>query len=267
MRAVKPINSADNPRFKQLQKLTHSARERRKAGMSVLDGVHLIEAYLQSGGMPEVVAISATESKNSKILNINKYLQDVTILLLSNTLFAKLSSVESPTGIVAAVKTPSPTVHAESAGACVLLENIQDPGNLGSILRSTAAAGMSEIYLSKGCADAWSPRTLRAGMGAHFALHIHENVDLSEFIQRYKGKRIAACQGAARSIFDTDLAGDVAFIFGNEGAGVSAKLRTAAQFEAAIPMPGTAESLNVAAAATVCLFERVRQINAKQARK
>jgi len=264
---VKPISSADNPRFKQLQKLTHSARERRKAGLSVLDGVHLIEAYIQSGGMPEVVAISAAESENSKIVNINNYLRDISPLLLNDALFAKLSSVESPTGIIAAVKTPRPAAHAESAGACVLLENIQDPGNLGSILRSTAAAGVSEIYLSKGCADAWSPRTLRAGMGAHFALRLHENIDLAEFAQRYKGRLIAACQGAARSIFDIDLAGDVAFIFGNEGAGVSAKLRAAAQLEAAIPMPGKAESLNVAAAATVCLFERVRQINAKQARK
>ena len=104
-------------------------------------------------------------------------------------------------------------------------------------------------------------------MGAHFALRVHENTDLAEFARRYKGKLIAACQGAARSVFDIDLDGDVAFIFGNEGAGVSEKLRKLVQLEAAIPMPGKAESLNVAAAATVCLFERVRQINARQVGK
>jgi len=233
----------------------------------VLDGVHLIEAYIQSGGVPDVVAISTAEMENSEIVNINKYLKDISTLLVSSTLFAKLSSVESPTGIIAAVKTPRPIAHAESAGACVLLENIQDPGNLGSILRSTAAAGVSEIYLSKGCVDAWSPRTLRAGMGAHFALRVHENTDLEEFVRRYKGKPVAACQDAVRSIFDVDLDGEVAFIFGNEGAGISTKLRKLVQLEAAIPMPGTAESLNVAAAATVCLFERVRQMKTRHAGK
>jgi len=256
---VKPITSVENPRFKLLLKLTHSARARRKAGLSVLDGVHLIEACIQNGGAPDVVAISAAGIKRSEIMNINKYLRDSTALLLSDALYAQLSSVESPTGIIAAVKTPRPAMHPESAGACVLLEGIQDPGNLGSILRSAAAAGVGEVYLSKGCADSWSPRTLRAGMGAHFALRIHEDVDLIEFAQRYRGKLIAACRGAAQSIFKTDLAGKVALAFGNEGAGVSPALSKAAHFEAAIPMPGKTESLNVAAAAAVCLFERVRQ--------
>lgn len=254
-----PISSADNPRFKLLLKLAHSARERRKAELSVLDGVHLIEAYLQNGGEPEFVAISAAGINRPDIININKYLRITTPLLLSDALYAQLSSVESPTGIIAAVKTPRPVMHPESAGACVLLEDIQDPGNLGSILRSSAAADVNEVYLSKHCADAWSPRTLRAGMGAHFALQIYEDVDLTGFAQSYHGRLVAACRGAKQSVFSTDLAGKVAFVFGNEGAGVSSNLRGAVHAEAAIPMAGKAESLNVAAAAAVCLFERVRQ--------
>ena len=140
-----------------------------------------------------------------------------------------------------------------------MLEDVQDPGNLGSILRSAAAAGVTEIYLSTGCVHAWSPRVLRAGMGAHFALQIHEGVDLAGLVANYPGKVFAAVRDAARSLYSVDLRGEVALLFGNEGAGLSAGLREAAQSQISIPMPGKAESLNVAAAAAVCLFERVRQ--------
>jgi TrmH family RNA methyltransferase len=140
-----------------------------------------------------------------------------------------------------------------------MLEDIQDPGNIGSILRSAAAAAVSEIYLSSGCVHAWSPRVLRAGMGAHFALQIHEGVDLAGLIERYRGTVVAAVGNAARSLYSVDLRREVALLFGNEGAGLSARLREAAHLRVSIPMPGRVESLNVAAAAAVCLFERVRQ--------
>jgi TrmH family RNA methyltransferase len=140
-----------------------------------------------------------------------------------------------------------------------MLEDIQDPGNIGSILRSAAAAAVTEVYLSSGCVHAWSPRVLRAGMGAHFALRIHEGIDLMTLIERYPGTVIAAAGDAVRSVYSVDLRGNVALLFGNEGAGLSPRLRAAAHLQVSIPMPGTTESLNVAAAAAVCLFERVRQ--------
>ena len=257
---MKLITSASNPRVKQLLKLVRSSRERHKTGLTVLDGVHLIEAFMKSGGKPELIAISETAADDQEIININNKLKNSLKLMVSDVLFRQLSPVETPTGIAAVVKTSRPArVQPESAGACVLLENIQDPGNLGSILRSAAAADVDEIYLSGGCADAWSPRALRAGMGAHFVLRICEGVDLPEFVSDYRGKIVVACGDAKHSVFETRLCGRTALVLGNEGAGVSLLLRKAAHFEVRIPMSGKVESLNVAAAAAVCLFERVRQ--------
>jgi TrmH family RNA methyltransferase len=145
----------------------------------------------------------------------------------------------------------------------VLLEDIQDPGNLGAILRSAAAAGVQTIYLSKHCADVWSPKVLRAGMGAHFVLSIQENADLPQVAQGLPGMLIAMSLDADQSLFDLQLTGPVAFAVGNEGVGLSTELAQMATQRVKIPMPGAVESLNAAAAAAVCLFERVRQIIAK----
>jgi len=115
------------------------------------------------------------------------------------------------------------------------------------------------VCLSKGSAFAWSPKVLRAGQGAHFGLAIRENVALVEVLAAFKGAVVATEPGAPVSVFDLDLRGPVAWIFGNEGAGISGALAEQATHRARIPMPGGAESLNVAAAAAVCLFEAVRQ--------
>jgi TrmH family RNA methyltransferase len=146
--------------------------------------------------------------------------------------------------------------------ACVMLEALQDPGNLGSILRSCAAAGMRHVLLSRGSVHAWSPRVLRAGMGAHFALSIHEGADLASAARDFGGTVFATRAGSRQSVFEADLKGRIALLFGNEGAGLSASLRELADRVVSIPMPGKAESLNIAAAAAVCLFERVRQASA-----
>jgi len=141
----------------------------------------------------------------------------------------------------------------------LLLEDIQDPGNLGSMLRSAAAAGCDAIFLSTGCADAWSPRVLRAAMGGHFVLDIHERQDLPAVARAFPGALLAASLQAGSSLYDCDLRGNVAFLVGNEGAGLSASLLDTATQSIAIPMPGRVESLNAAAATAICLFEAVRQ--------
>ena len=146
---------------------------------------------------------------------------------------------------------------------CVLLEAIQDPGNLGAMLRTAAAAGVDAVYLSKGCAEVWSPKALRAGMGAQFALALHEHADLT-LIARELKSLIATSLDAQQSLYDLDLSGPVAFVFGNEGAGLSPALLDTATHQVKIPMPGKVESLNVAAAAAVCLFECVRQRGCKR---
>lgn len=259
---MKIITSADNPRFKALLELQQSSRARRKAGLSLLDGVHLLNAYRDNLGPPEYIAVSRTGLENPEIADLLGNLQAIDVFALSDALFGRLSSLATPTGILAAVKTPRASAIPQDPGPCILLEDIQDPGNLGSILRSAAAAGVREVFLSKHSVHGWSPRVLRAGMGAHFMLSIFENVDLAEFIKNYRGRVVAASGNAQRSLFSADLTGNIGLLLGNEGNGLSRELLRLAHETVAIPMPGNTESLNVAAAAAVCLFERVRQLGA-----
>jgi TrmH family RNA methyltransferase len=167
--------------------------------------------------------------------------------------------VQSPTGIVASVRTPPSRAVDPEAALVLYLEDVQDPGNVGSLLRSAAAAGASDVVLSPRCAFAWSPKVLRAGMGAHFALNIVEGVEAADFLGAYRGGSVALDAAAARSLYDLDLRSPTAFLVGNEGAGLSGAAREAARARARIPMPGAMESLNAATAGAICLFEALRQ--------
>ena len=251
------ITSKENPLFKAAKKLAGSARERKKAGKTLLDGIHLVSAHYKAACLPEAIIISASAQNNPEIRDFLREAQSSNLFVLADELFREISTVETPTGIAALIRIPAPSV--EEADCCVFLEDIQDPGNMGSILRSAAAAGIKQMYLSAGCADAWSPKVLRAGMGAHFHLSIFENSNLLEAARNFPGRVIATILNADQVLFDLDLGGPAAFIIGNEGAGISVDLLEAADSRVSIPMPGAAESLNAAAAAAICFFERVRQ--------
>lgn len=255
---LKQITSPDNAQFKALLKLAHSSRERRQAGFSLLDGVHLLQAYHARFGDPEQIIVSEEGMRNAEV---QPYLATAAhVLLLHDSLFRELSSVATPTGVIVVIRTPRLEPLPATLETCVMLEDLQDAGNLGSILRSCAAAGVKQIFLSRHAVNAWSPRVLRAAMGAHFSLAIYERIDLIALAQSYPGRVLVTQQHAAARVFDADLTGVIALVFGNEGAGVSAALAQCAHQAIAIPMQATTESLNVAAAAAVCLFERVRQL-------
>jgi RNA methyltransferase, TrmH family len=255
---VKHISSADNPHFKSLLKLVQSSRERRLAGKSLLDGVHLLQAYQARHGVPEQLIVSRKGAGNPEIQALVQSASD--ILLLNDSLFKQLSSLSTPTGVIAVINTPRRETLPAALDTCVMLDDVQDPGNLGSILRSCAAAAVKQIFLSKQTVNAWSPRVLRGGMGAHFSVDIFERIDLLALARAYPGRVLVTRQDAAQSVFSSDLTGRIALVFGNEGAGVSEALAQCAHAAIAIPMHAATESLNVAAAAAVCLFERVRQL-------
>ncbi len=251
---MKLIQSRDNPFFKELLKIATTARERRKTGKTLLDGSHLVASLLDAGYKPLHVLLDASAEVDAGIMD---RLHGIPVTQLDRRLFAALSELKTTTGMLALIEVPK--AEAVPSRFALLLEDIQDPGNLGSIIRSGAAAGSDAIFLSPGCADAWSPRVLRAAMGGHFYTGIHEGQDLPRVAAAFQGMRVATSLEAAQNLYECDLSGNVAFMIGNEGAGLSDRLLALATHAVRIPMPGGVESLNAAAATAVCLFEAVRQ--------
>jgi TrmH family RNA methyltransferase len=256
---IKRISSRDNLFYKSLHKLSSSGRERREAGQTLLDGAHLLRAFFDSGNKPLHLLVNEQALHDAEIAALLDTCADVPQTQLDDALFAQLSELKTPNGLLALIGIPPARVKVEHSQFALLLEDIQDPGNLGSILRSAAAAGCDTVFLSQGCADAWSPKVLRAGMGGHFALSIMEQADLLNVTAAFTGKIMAASLQAEKSLYDCNLRGKLAFAVGNEGAGLSSALLDASQQHFIIPMPGKIESLNAAAATAVCLFEAVRQ--------
>ncbi len=255
---AKVVTSRENPLFKRLKALASSAQARKKEGLSILDGAHLVEACMARWGMPELLAVSESGLRRPEVARMVAMAQ-AEVLQFPDAMFEALSAVEHGAGIVAAVRTPRQAMPDCVSVDCLLLEHLQDPGNMGSLLRSAAAAGVTQVYCSPKTVYAWSPKVLRAGQGAHFSLTIVEGMDLDLVIDRLTVPLLATAARADTSLFAADLGQPVAWIFGNEGAGVSAALLVRAAQRLAIPMPGGAESLNVAAAGAICMFEAVRQ--------
>ena len=256
---MKSVASRDNAAYKAMARLAASGAERKRSGMSVLDGAHLLGAFLDSGGRPEEVVVNRASLADRDIAALVERSAPARVTLVSDALFKSLSTVDSPTGVIAAVRTPEGSKAPSDASLVLLLEDIQDPGNVGTLLRSAAAAGSGHVLLSGKCAFAWSPKVLRAAMGAHFAVNIVEGADLAAYLRDYRGTSVALAARAASSLYDLDLAGPAAFVIGNEGAGLSESLQALAKMRARIPMPGRVESLNAATAGSICLFEALRQ--------
>jgi len=256
---MKFIESRDNAFFREMANLAGSARQRGKRNRTLLDGAHLLAAYLDSGLRPLHILVNSAALGDAEVEALLDRAAGIPVTQLDDRLFAALSELKTPTGILALIDLPQPSAAVSESRFALLLEDIQDPGNLGSMLRSAAAAGCDAVFLSGGCADAWSPKVLRAAMGGHFALNVHERQDLPGVASAFSGMLLAATLQATDNLYDCDLRGNVAFMIGNEGAGLSADLLDLATQTMAIPMPGRIESLNAAAATAICLFEAVRQ--------
>ena len=248
------ISSRGNQHFKHLKKLNESPRYRHEVQQTILDGIHLIESYAERFGAPDSVALI----EGSNIDKIAPYLnEDTQLLEFPASLFSEIAPVISPTGILASINIPR--IETPKKQNCILLlEDIQDPGNLGSILRSASASGVDLVYLSDHCADLWSPKVLRGGQGAHFHLPCIEKAIFSDITKTFTGKIFATTLNG-KSIFKENLKGPVAFIFGNEGSGLQSETLDLTSHIIHIPMQKGIESLNVSAAVSVCLYEKYRQ--------
>lgn len=261
---MKIIESVQNKLYKELKKLAANNTARTKAGKIVLEGVHVCQMYLEHVGAPEycVVAESVVQDTEIVELIIACEANGARILCVPDTLFRGLSSVDTGVSVVFFANTPTQSLPVNVQTSAILIDRLQDPGNLGTILRSAAAAGIKEVYCSDQTVAAWSPKVVRAAMGAHFALNIYEHQDLREVIKNAQVPVVATSSHAKKSIYETDLSGDIVWLVGHEGQGVLSELLELCDVTVSIPHKGEVESLNVAVATSVCLFEQLRQSEA-----
>jgi RNA methyltransferase, TrmH family len=267
---IKHVTSRDNLIVKQLAALTKSASARRSGGTCLLEGEHLAQSYAQHGRRLAQLVLRA-ESANAieaSIAPSHRALASAAdeTILLSPAIFDSLSSLSTPSGVLAIAPVPAPPPLATN-GFVLALDVVQDPGNVGTLIRTAAAAGASQVWLSHDCAFAWSTKTLRASQGAHFHIDVIEGVDLVLALTSFRGERWATLPRALPSmdasvrvlpLADTKFGSDVALIVSNEGAGLSKHLYGAVTHGVSIPMARGIESLNVASAGAIALYAIAR---------
>lgn len=258
---MNPVTSPHNEAYKNLKRLATSAKHRRQTGQTILEGIHLCQSYLQHVGRPLACIYTDVAASNAEVASIIDKCQQsgVRTMLLGEANFNKISSLDNGVGIAFLIEIPKMKQPGALADGALLLDGVQDPGNMGTIIRTAAAAGLSDIFISNDSSSAWSPRSLRAGMGAHFVMNIYEGSDLSRLIADSQMQILATSLEASSSVYDVDLARPTAWLFGSEGGGVSDELMSLGVAQVIIPQNHKVESLNVAASVAVCLFEQQRQ--------
>jgi TrmH family RNA methyltransferase len=249
------VTSRDNPLLVRLRRLAQDGAAYRRLGTVWLEGEHLCEA-LRGRGRPAAQAVIAESAWMDvpRLRELAGWAPKVTVV--ADAQFKALSALESPARIGFLIDVPAPEVPDPQA-ASVVLDRLQDAGNVGSILRSAAALGVAQVLAIKGTAALWSPKVLRAGMGAHFALRLIEGLDEAA-LQVLQVPLVATSSHAGEWLGRVALPRPCVWVFGHEGQGVSPGLMARCGLQVRIPQPGGEESLNVAAAAAICLYESAR---------
>lgn len=251
------LESRENPKIKHLRGLIEQNTYRKKQGQTVLEGTHLCLSWLEKNRKIKSIFTTEHALEHEDFVKITEYYQGV-IFVISEVLYKDLSTLGTTLACLAIVDLPTSTQALNFTEDTLILENVQDPGNVGTLLRSAAAAGIEQIVCTKGSASLWSPRVLRAGMGAHFSLHTYENIVLEDILKQFKIPVYVTSSHESESLYSKNLRSQCVWILGNEGQGVSEFALQHAQ-AVTIPQPGGQESLNVAIAGSVCFFEMVRQ--------
>ena len=248
MNTPSPITSRDNPLLKRLRLLAHDTTAYRKQGQVWLEGDHLCRALLARGQRPELAVFT-----EAFWLQAPHDLRDAAdkIVTIPAALMAGISALESPAGVGFVWNLPANAGLLPGEPA-VVLDRLQDAGNVGSILRSAAAFGFRQVLALKGTAALWSPKVLRAGMGAHFALHLVEGLSVAD-LAGLAVPLVGTSSHQGDWLHQARLPWPCAWVLGHEGQGVSAELAAMAGQSVRIAQPGGEESLNVAAAAAICL--------------
>ncbi len=242
------ITSRENPLLKELRKVAQDSIAYRKAGRFWVEGDHLCSAALQRGQRPAVAVFTEEYWPLAPVGYAQAAIKNIVIPV---ALFRELSGLESPAGVGFVLDLPASAV-LQPMVSTVILDRVQDAGNVGSILRSAGAFGFRQVVALKGTAALWSPKVLRAGMGAHFGLNLLEGVELGELLA-LQVPLVVTSSHHGELIQNLRLPQPCAWAFGHEGQGVCPELMARAAVPARIGQPGGEESLNVAAAAAICL--------------
>ncbi|MDD3267540.1 MAG: RNA methyltransferase [Burkholderiales bacterium] len=248
------IESKDNKLIKQVVKLAKDKNERLIQKQAIIYGEHLIVESLRYNKLD---SIFLTEESLEKYTNIIEN-HEVKVYVVDEVILNKINILDSLIDAVGIINNNTENQINYNIDS-LILENIQDPGNLGTILRGANASGIKQIILSPKSVDVYNPKVLRASQGIQFGLDIFCDIDLNDFIKQYQGNLLALTPSGNTSLYECNLLKTTGFIMGNEGNGISNELLNLIKDHIQIPMVGNTESLNLAMAATVAIFELSRQ--------
>ncbi len=253
----KIIDTKHNASYKYFKKIATKKGFRKEKNKTILVGPHLINTFLQAKKDIECFIrdekIDSPETKEIVKLNPNIETYD-----LKHGLFLELADLKSSNGLIALINTPIEEDLEIKKGLNLFIDGIQDPGNLGSVLRTAEAAGINSVYLSKTTAELWSPKTLRGSQGAQVNLKCYENQELLSLCDQVN-LPIYSLSICGNSLYDDDIPEDLILILGSEGGGISAEIISKSTKAISIPMQGSVESLNVGAAAGIFFYEYFRR--------
>jgi TrmH family RNA methyltransferase len=253
---VTQITSRRNPLLARLKKLVEDGSSYRRLGVVLLEGEHLCAAWLarSSAQVPQAIVSTAAWAE-PRLRRLAEAAEDIAVV--DGATLGGLGTLDSPAPIAFLVAAP-PGADVAAGLPTLVLDRLQDPGNVGSILRSAAAFGFTQAVAITGTAALWSPKVVRAGMGAHFGLRLVEGADAAS-LAALRVPIFGTSSHAAMRIDARALSWPCAWAFGHEGQGLGADVAARCEAMLSIPQPGGGESLNVAAAAAVCLYESARR--------
>lgn len=249
------ITSRSNALVLRLRRLAQDNSAYRREGQVWLEGEHLCAAAMHNGQAVELAVVDEAHAAERALCRLTEGVRRT--VLLPTPLFQSISALDSPARIGCVMSVPA-TPALDPDAASIVLDRVQDSGNVGSILRSAAAFGVRQVLALTGTAALWSPKVLRAGMGAHFALSLLEGLAPAA-LDALRVPLLATSPHAAQSVAQAALPAPCAWVLGHEGQGITDALRQRCALTLRIPQPGGEESLNVAAAAAVCLYESARR--------
>lgn len=263
------ISSRQNQLFKAINKLLNGRhdvadnslfRATDTCNLIVLEGAHLCKEWLLKCGLPLIAVFTNDHTANYELNDIKSAIPANIIRTMPYGLLKSLSNISASQGVlfvVAKKKVKTPEIINDNS---IMLDQIQDPGNVGTIIRTAAAAGIKQVFLSEGCAKAWSPKVLRSAQGAHFIIDIFEQCELANLIASADANvYVTSLSEDSVSLYKLQIQQPSIWVFGNEGSGVSSKIKSEISNGVYIPLENNVESLNVASAVSICLFEQKRQ--------